>query len=85
MTDADQFDPAMNLSPLPAMPPRPARPLSTARLLLVAKQNSLAVFDEELFDELFVERRLFGSGFSWSAIPRASAGSCRTMATTIRA
>ena len=48
---------------LPAMPPRPARRLSTLRLLRVAQQNSLAACDEELFDELFVERRLFGQRF----------------------
>ena len=49
--------------PLPAMPPRPARRLSTLRLLRVAQQNSLAACDEELFDELFVERRFFGRRF----------------------
>ncbi len=48
------------LSPLPAMPPRPSRRLSTLRLLRVAQQNSLAACDEELFEELFVERRLLG-------------------------
>jgi cytochrome P450 len=48
---------------LPAMPSRPARPLSTLRLLRVAQQNSLAACDEELFDELLVERRLFGQRF----------------------
>jgi cytochrome P450 len=46
--------------PVPAMPPRPPRPLSTFRLLRVAQRNSLAACDEELFDQLFVERRLFG-------------------------
>ena len=50
-------------SPLPAMPPRPARRLSTLRLLRVAQQNSLAACDEELFEELFVERRLLGQRF----------------------
>ena len=45
------------------MPARPARPLSTLRLLGVAQQNSLAACDEQLFDELFVERRLFGQRF----------------------
>ena len=49
--------------PLPAMPPRPARRLSTLRLLRVAQQNSLAACDEELFDELFVERRFLGRRF----------------------
>jgi cytochrome P450 len=45
------------------MPPRPARRLSTLRLLRVAQRNSLAACDEELFDELFVERRILGRRF----------------------
>jgi cytochrome P450 len=49
--------------PLPAMPPRPSRRLSTLRLLRVAQTNSLAACDEELFDELFVARRLLGQRF----------------------
>ena len=49
--------------PLPAMPPRPGQPLSTFRLLRVAQQNSLAACDEELFDELLVERRFLGQRF----------------------
>ncbi len=40
-----------------AMPPRPAHPLSTLQMMRVGFSNSLAVCDEELFDELFVERR----------------------------
>jgi cytochrome P450 len=60
MTAVDNQPP---LSPLPAMPPRPKRRLSTVRLLRVAQQNSLAACDEELFDELFVERRLLGQRF----------------------
>ena len=59
MTLAGPADPAT----LPAMPPRPARRLSTLRLLRVAQQNSLAACDEELFDELFVERCFFGRRF----------------------
>ena len=54
---------ARSRAPLPAMPPRPSRRLSTLRLLRVAQQNSLAACDEELFDELFVERRLLGQRF----------------------
>jgi cytochrome P450 len=42
-----------------AMPPRPARPLSTLGLLRTFPSNSLAACDDELFDELFVERRFF--------------------------
>lgn len=51
------------LLPLPAMPPRPTRRLSTLRLLLTARQNSLAACDEELFEELFLARRLLGWRF----------------------
>ncbi|HEX3860096.1 MAG TPA: cytochrome P450 [Stellaceae bacterium] len=40
-----------------AMPPRPARPLSTFQIMRVGFTNTLAACDEELFDELFVERR----------------------------
>lgn len=53
--------------PLPAMPPRPARRLSTPRLLRVALSNTLAACDEELFDELIVERKyLWGRFFAIS-------------------
>lgn len=40
-----------------AMPPRPRRPLSAWRLFRTVFDNAVAVFDEELFEELFVERR----------------------------
>ena len=60
MTAADTQSP---LPPLPAMPRRPSRRLPTLRLLRVAQQNSLAACDEELFEELFVERCLFGQRF----------------------
>lgn len=43
-----------------AMPPRPPRPLSTLQLLRTGITNTLATCDEELFDELFVERRFLG-------------------------
>jgi len=42
------------------MPPRPSRPLSALQFLRVARQNSLAACDEELFSEMFIERRFFG-------------------------
>ena len=42
-----------------AMPPRPARPLSSLALLRTFTTNSLAACDDELFEELFVERRYF--------------------------
>src|SRR5579863_10457740 len=42
-----------------ALPPRPAQPLSTLQMMRVGFANSLAVLDEALFDELFVERRFF--------------------------
>src|SRR5260221_9096648 len=44
-------------SPDLAMPPRPKRPLSNLELIRVARRNSLAACDEQLFDELIVERR----------------------------
>jgi len=51
----------------PAMPPRPRRPLSSLGLMRVGLVNSLAACDEELFDELFVERRyLWGRAFAIS-------------------
>jgi cytochrome P450 len=53
MTVAAEADAAPRL----AMPPRPARPLSSLRLIKVALRNSVAACDEELFDELIVERR----------------------------
>lgn len=62
MTTADHAEARPPALP-PAMPPRPTRRLSTLRLLRVAQQNSLAVCDEELFEELFVERRLLGQRF----------------------
>jgi cytochrome P450 len=40
-----------------AMPPRPRRPLSSLGLLRTFPANSLAACDDELFDELLVERR----------------------------
>src|SRR5579884_3352363 len=43
-----------------ALPPRPRRPLSSWGLLRVGLSNTLAACDEELFDELIVERRFFG-------------------------
>src|SRR5690348_4259486 len=43
--------------PMLAVPPRPPRPLSTLQMLRVGFSNTLAACDEELFDELFVERR----------------------------
>ena len=51
--------PAAARPPL-AMPPRPPRPLSARELLRVLPVNSLAACDDELYEELIVERRLFG-------------------------
>ena len=45
------------------MPQRPRRPLSTPQLLRVALSNTLAACDEELFDELIVERRFVWGRF----------------------
>ena len=46
--------------PLPAMPPRPLRPLSGWELLRTGATNTLAICDEQLFDELTVVRRIWG-------------------------
>ena len=46
--------------PILAAPPRPARPLSTLQIMRVAFSNTLAACDQELFEELFVERRYLG-------------------------
>ncbi len=46
-------------APALAMPPRPARGLSTLALIRIFPINSLAACDDELFEELFVERRFF--------------------------
>jgi cytochrome P450 len=40
-----------------AVPQRPSRPLSSLQIMRVAFSNTLAACDEELFEELFVERR----------------------------
>src|SRR5436190_16301182 len=48
---------AAEAAPRLAMPPRPARPLSSLQLIRVARKNSVAACDEELFDEPIVERR----------------------------
>ena len=47
-------------APLPVMPPRPKRPLSLWQIAKTRGVNSLLLCDEELFDELFAERRLLG-------------------------
>jgi cytochrome P450 len=59
MTAAGRFEPQPRL----AQPPRPVRPLSTLQLLRVGFANTLAACDEELFDELIVERR-----FAWGRL-----------------
>ena len=54
-------------APALAGPRRPARPLSTLKLLKIGLSNTLAACDEELFDELLVERRyVWGRFFSVS-------------------
>jgi cytochrome P450 len=45
------------------MPRRPKRPLSTPGLLRIALSSTLAALDEELFDELVVERRFVWGRF----------------------
>ena len=46
-------------APSLVVPPRPSRPLSSIGLLRTFTTNSLAACDDELFNELFVERRFF--------------------------
>jgi cytochrome P450 len=46
-----------NAAPIPVMPPRPPRPLPTLAFFRAIASNSLSACDEELFDELIVERR----------------------------
>ena len=53
MTAAEQRD----APPVLAQPPRPAHPLSALQLLRMVRINTLSACDEELFDELIVERR----------------------------
>src|SRR5262249_24177126 len=52
-TMAEHLDAASEL----VVPARPKRPLSTVELLKVGLRNTLECCDEELFDELIVERR----------------------------
>lgn len=60
MTAVHEAEPASAPARPPlAMPPRPERPLSTLGLIRTFPTNSLAACDEELFEELFVERRFF--------------------------
>src|ERR1700679_1087040 len=63
-------------APIPAMPKRPARPLSSPSLLRVGLRNSLALWDDELFEEPIVERRYVWGRFFSIADP---AGIHRTM------
>lgn len=53
MTQANYLQDA----PSPVMPPRPARPLSVWQLVRVGLRNTLEACDQELFEELIVERR----------------------------
>src|SRR5260370_4112965 len=53
MTIAEDVESA----PALAMQPRRARPLSTLQMMRVGFSNTLAACDEELFNELLVERR----------------------------
>src|SRR5579863_8697977 len=59
MTTTEQIDPRPRL----AVPPRPPRPLSSWQLMKAVQTNSLAAWDEELFDALFVERRFIWGRF----------------------
>src|SRR5437763_12662070 len=53
VTQVPQTQPAL------ALPPRPRRPLSSWQLFRTFPDNAVAACDEELFEELLVERRFF--------------------------
>jgi cytochrome P450 len=55
MSLAEPVEPRASLP----LPPRPARAPSTWQLFRAARSNSLAAWDVEMFDELFVERSYF--------------------------
>ena len=55
MTVAEDVEPR----PLLPLPPRSARPLSTWQLWQAVRSNSLLAWDEQMFDELIVERSFF--------------------------
>jgi cytochrome P450 len=55
MSLAEPVEPRASLP----LPPRPARAPSTWQLFRAARSNSLAAWDAEMFDELFVERSYF--------------------------
>jgi len=65
MADATLAERPAAAEPQPAlaMPPRPARPLSTWQLIRTFPDNAVAVCDDELFEELVVERR-----FAWGRV-----------------
>ena len=51
--------PVAQEQPALALPPRPRRPLSTWQLFRTFPDNAVAACDDELFEELLVERRFF--------------------------
>ena len=57
--DAPAAIPPIEPQPALVLPPRPARPLSSWQLFRTFPNNAVAACDEELFEELFVERRFF--------------------------
>src|SRR5688572_29162093 len=63
MTAAEEFERQLPLPSRPPRPERPARALSTLQLFRTVQSNSLAAWDDELFDELFVERRFIWGRF----------------------
>ena len=56
---ATAVTPVPQTQPALALPPRPRRPLSSWQLFRTFPDNAVAACDEELFEELLVERRFF--------------------------
>ena len=56
---ATAVTPVAQEQPALALPPRPRRPLSTWQLFRTFPDNAVAACDDELFEELLVERRFF--------------------------
>ena len=75
VTQVPQTQPAL------ALPPRPRRPLSSWQLFRTFPDNAVAACDEELFEELLVERRFFWGRCSSSATPTPFTASLSRMST----
>ena len=69
-----------------AVPVRPRRPLPPLELLRTVADNTLGIFDEEVFDELVVVRRYGPAVLVFSSATRSASGMrWSTTSTTTRA